>query len=417
MAEEPGQEKTDAPSNEDNPSRGRLIAFGIVGAILVVVILWVWVNPSDPTEKKDFIQAVGVLIAGLAGFVGLYFTWTNLNQTRQTTQRTLELTEQGQITERFTRAIDQLGATDDAGKPRLEVRLGGIYALERIDKESPERAYHSTVMEVLTAYVRENSRWEPEESSTSTTASTEDVEQDKGVAQDVQPTLRRLPIDIRAILDILKRREEESVSEEHRVLLDLREASLQGADLQEADLLQADLLQADLRGADLRGAYLQEASLQEASLQEASLQGAYLQGAYLHGASLQGADLQGADLARAYFNGAYLMGADIQGANLQRATLVRADLAEANLAEASLNGAYLMGADIQEADLGGAILRGANLQGAILRGARNLNQDQIEEATGSNETELPEDLKRPELWNESIEKQEKILRKRIFGSD
>ncbi len=42
-----------------------------------------------------------------------------------------------------------------------EVRLGGIYALERIDKESPERAYHSTVMEVLTAYVRENPPWPP----------------------------------------------------------------------------------------------------------------------------------------------------------------------------------------------------------------------------------------------------------------
>src|SRR5215218_2363745 len=126
MVEKRGQEKSDGASNEDNASRGCLIAFGIVGAILVVVILWVWVNPSDPTEKKDFIQAVGVLIAGLAGFVGLYFTWTNLNQTRQTTQRTLELTEQGQITERFTRAIDQLGETDDKGRKKLEIRLGGI---------------------------------------------------------------------------------------------------------------------------------------------------------------------------------------------------------------------------------------------------------------------------------------------------
>src|SRR5215211_7409393 len=278
MAEEPKQENRHAPNNEDKFRPRSLIGFGIVGAILVVVILWVWVNPSDPTEKKDFIQAVGVLIAGLAGFVGLYFTWTNLNQTRQTTQRTLELTEQGQITERFTRAIDQLGATDDAGKARLEVRLGGIYALERIDKESPERAYHSTVMEVLTAYVRENSRWEPEEPSTSTTASTEDVEQDKGVAQDVQPTLRRLPTDIRAILDILKRREEESVSEEHRVLLDLREADLQEAYLQEAYLQEAYL----------QGAYLQRATLVRAVLAEASLQGAYLMDADLQEADLGG---------------------------------------------------------------------------------------------------------------------------------
>ena len=65
-------------------------------------------------------------------------------------ERTLEATRDQQVTERFTRAIDQLGATDDkTGDPRLEVRLGGIYALERIALDSPKRDY-STVMEVLT---------------------------------------------------------------------------------------------------------------------------------------------------------------------------------------------------------------------------------------------------------------------------
>jgi hypothetical protein len=37
----------------------------------------------------------------------------------------------------------------------LEVRLGGIYALEKVAEDAPEK-YHCTVMEVLTAYVREN---------------------------------------------------------------------------------------------------------------------------------------------------------------------------------------------------------------------------------------------------------------------
>ncbi len=49
------------------------------------------------------------------------------------------------------------GAVDANGKPKinLEVRLGGIYALERIAHDSPKN--QSTIMEVLTAYVRENS--------------------------------------------------------------------------------------------------------------------------------------------------------------------------------------------------------------------------------------------------------------------
>ncbi len=100
-------------------------------------------------------QAVGVLLAALVGLGGLYFTAQNLKlirentekqlrQTRESTekqlqqaqesqeraqasaQETLRLTEQGQITERFTRAIEQLGATHDDGKSKnLELRLGG----------------------------------------------------------------------------------------------------------------------------------------------------------------------------------------------------------------------------------------------------------------------------------------------------
>jgi len=47
-------------------------------------------------------------------------------------RRTLETTREGQITERFTRAIDQLGHA------HLDVRLGGIYGLERIARDSPD---------------------------------------------------------------------------------------------------------------------------------------------------------------------------------------------------------------------------------------------------------------------------------------
>jgi hypothetical protein len=140
MVEEPGQEKRDAPSNEDKPSGRRLIGLAIAGAILLVVFLWVWVHPTDPTEKKDFIQAVGVLLAALAALGGLYFTRTStkaqleqawestkaqLEQARISQERTQRLTEQGQITERFTRAIDQLGKTDEKGNKMFEIRLGG----------------------------------------------------------------------------------------------------------------------------------------------------------------------------------------------------------------------------------------------------------------------------------------------------
>src|SRR5215204_4797297 len=271
-------------------------------ALFVLVGGWIldwYIAPQTSAQKKDLVQALGLITAGVAGAVGIFFTWRGQERNQRNTQEQfrltrqsqeqnqkstqaqlenaqeeLRLTRQGQITERFTRAIDQLGSE------KLEIRLGGIYALERIDKESPERAYHGTVMEVLTDYVRENSRGEPEEPSTSTTYPNEGVEQDKGGEQDAQPTLRGLPTDILAILDVLIRREEERVPEEHRVILDLREADLHKANLQEADL----------QGTDLQGANLQEAFLHKANLHKASLQRANLQGAVLWEVNLQGAE-------------------------------------------------------------------------------------------------------------------------------
>lgn len=86
--------------------------------------LWSFVAPTAVTERKEFVQATAVLVAALVALIGLLFTAQNAQVNRKTllnnleiTRRTLELSEQGQITERFTRAIDQLGATDAEGKP------------------------------------------------------------------------------------------------------------------------------------------------------------------------------------------------------------------------------------------------------------------------------------------------------------
>jgi hypothetical protein len=66
-------------------------------------------------------------------------------------ERQVLVAQEGQITERFTRAIEQLG------NERMEVRLVGIYALERIANDSDKDYW--TIMETLTAYVRENAPW------------------------------------------------------------------------------------------------------------------------------------------------------------------------------------------------------------------------------------------------------------------
>jgi hypothetical protein len=256
---------------------GGIVLFVLVGGW----ILHLYIEPHTSGQKKDLVQALGLLTAGVAGAVGIFFTWRgqritqeSLQDTRENSEENLRLAREGQITERFTRAIDQLGATAAADNKKLEVRLGGIYALERIDKESPERVYHSTVMEVLTAYIREDSRRDHSGES----------------------SRRRPPADIQAILTVLSRRQLGGAPKDGMAYLVLRGANLEGTELQSANLEGTNLEGTNLQGARLAGTNLQHAQLQDAQLQEANLRGAYLRGARLQGADLQEADLRGADL-------------------------------------------------------------------------------------------------------------------------
>src|SRR5215210_5612689 len=143
---------------------------GLLWAILFfVIVAFLWFVPQlqgeylqevpaedRPTLVNEYRRTWAQIIGGFLLLFGLYFTWRRV----EISERTLEATRDQQVTERFTRAIDQLGSSHEDRNPRLEVRLGGIYALERIARDSPKSDY-STVMEVLTAYVRENTSQAP----------------------------------------------------------------------------------------------------------------------------------------------------------------------------------------------------------------------------------------------------------------
>jgi Pentapeptide repeats (8 copies) len=138
------------------------------------------------------------------------------------------LPQQGQVTERFTRAIDQLG------NAQLDVRLGGIYALERIARDSP--ADRATIGEVLTAFVRSHAPWPPRLPG-----------QYVAVAPiDEVPELQVRAPDVQASLTVLGRggftRPE---GQDGRL------------DLHDVDLRNADLYGAHLEGVDLGGAHLE----------------------------------------------------------------------------------------------------------------------------------------------------------------
>ncbi len=124
-------------------------AVGVVVLVAVLLAVIVFLPPLaiDPRglSRADWLKAVQDLrttilqaLGGLALLGTLYFS-----------ARTLRLNRRGQLTERFSKAIEQLGSGS------LAVRLGGIYALEQIAVDSEE--LHWPVMEVLTAFLRESS--------------------------------------------------------------------------------------------------------------------------------------------------------------------------------------------------------------------------------------------------------------------
>jgi uncharacterized protein YjbI with pentapeptide repeats len=327
---------------------GRPVSVVVLAALFAVIwwlvppLLYRHTGAGPDARLKAITDTRTALLAGLVGVGALLTFWLNSRVYRITAQ-TLQVSQEGQITERYTKAIEQLGSD------KLDVRLGGIYALERIAADS-ERD-HPTVVEVLSAFVREHS--------------------DPKAAQLATPEAAGrtgLPTDVQAGLTVLGR-------------LPHREYVSRG------DLNGAHLRGADLRWKDLHQVNLQHADLREAQLQEADLLGAELQGAELEGAKLKGANLEGAKLWKATLKGANLYGANLQGADLHEANLLRtflqqADLTGADLPGAKLQEATLRGAILQEADLTGADLEGATLWGAVANGETVWPDGFALEATG-----------------------------------
>ncbi|MFD6610919.1 pentapeptide repeat-containing protein [Micromonospora chalcea] len=186
----------------------------------------------------------------------------------------------------------------------MDVRLGAIYSLERIMRDSA--VDHPAVVEVLAAFVRVH-------------APASDAGPIRPVTAAGTFVRPRIPEDVQAALAVLVRRDRRH--DQSPKGLNLAATNLGGARLGQATLDGTYLDSADLRGASLEGANLRTAFMGGANLYAAVLFFADLSDTFLGSADLRFANLQGANL----------QGADLRGANLQNSSLVRADLRGADL--------------------------------------------------------------------------------------
>ena len=338
---------------------GLAVLVGLASAVLF--ILWMLGQITFVEGKVTPVQ----ILTGLLVLAGLFWTSRRV----LAAEDNVRVAQEGQITERFTKAIEQLG------DEKMAIRLGGIYALERIAKDSGKD--HGPIMEVLTAYVREKAPRREE---------------------DTQKSAETPPTDIQTILTVIGRRETTG-NDRANDRLDLRRTQLAGAYLSEADLSGAFLYRANLVEVNLSGAYLSKADLSGGTT---ILGGTDLSGALLSEADLRGANLSEIDLSGANLRGADLRGAFLPAADLREAILVKADLRGAklgifnvpltNLSEIILREIDLSEPHLPAADLCGADLREADLCRADLRTTKNLTAKQVRSAKNWREAFLPDHL-------------------------
>jgi uncharacterized protein YjbI with pentapeptide repeats len=369
----------------------------VCALVLLAGLPWlVWRGPyvidAKYLDRKGLADGSAALVTGLRTAVVAGVAALGAGIALLYTARTYRLTRRGQITERFTKALERLGSDQQY------VRIGGILGLEQIVRDAPDQAA-TDAAHVLGHFIRDRAPMatsatpapiDEGNSPTSTLPELEELPQE--LAADVQTALTALTraesrthVDPREVLDLHGLHlvgatlNQADLTGAHLSEVTLTCANLLGAELTGANLLDAELIRAELRRAELSGADLRRATLSGADLSEAKLTEANLSGATINEADLSEAKLTGADLSGATLTGANLFDADLSGANLFRAELHRAkltgarltgaDLFEADLSEAELSGADLSGAELRKAKLTGADLSGATLTGADLRGA------------------------------------------------
>jgi uncharacterized protein YjbI with pentapeptide repeats len=459
----------------------------VLAASMVAICHEIWLLSWRIAEATNAGQPddINKLLLSLVGIIGAPFVvWRVLIAAKANSIAEASAAEKARIdiqnlqSTLLTKAVEQLGAmreekrtveeTGEDGKikretisntvPNTEVRLGAIYALEKLARDSEE--LHWPIMEILCAYVRKNAG--PARPRTPEVAKAYIIDEDERtddekalIALHENKNLAAPFVDVQAALTVIGRRPEirrdfemrsrETAMNGQEYRLDLSRchlslarldglhfqnaiftasclegAFLLGTHLENALLSHANFENGYLGGAFLNSAFLFNSNLEGASFENASLTGAYLSQANLSNASLNGAILEDADLHRAY-----LAGASFGSANLKNSRLNRTHLEAANFDQAILDGAELLFADLQGASFHNAQLvlasftsanlEDARLDGANLTGAEGIIDTQIASAWGNAETVLPNGTEPPlnERWASGLRINEENM-KRIF---
>jgi hypothetical protein len=275
------------------------MSLAALALLAVSLVIWRRSRGPEPAGASQTWHGWSTVVSSIATAVTVIVAVIALVADNAAKRDDRQLTQQGQLTDRFSTAIDQMG---HSGTGNLTVRLGGIFALERIMKESPPD--QPAIVTTLLAFVRDNVPLSKCD--------------DKTPPQDRvgdHPT-----VDVQAALTVVGNRNMDN--DQGQVRLDLRNSCLLGAELQRLHYEGVDLTQSDLTCANLSGVHLSTARLAnvfmgQANLRDADLTRTVLEHTLMNDAPMQGATLDGA----AFTNGTDLTGAIVTTEQLAKANV------------------------------------------------------------------------------------------------
>jgi uncharacterized protein YjbI with pentapeptide repeats len=303
------------------------------------------------------VQALGGIILSITAYIGY---------------RNFKVAEDKQVTERFSKSIEHLGSE------KIDIRLGGIYALEQISIDSSK--YHWTVVEILSAFVREKSK---ETSS---------------------KKLEKMKEDMQAALTVMNRRRTEQDPQGKKINLmqvNLKLVEFQAANISGVNLSRSDFTSANFSGADFSNSDLMNSDFSFANFSDVNFSGSDLRNVKFFRTNLSGADFSNSDLSDSYLCESNLTNAKLIGTNLNNAHLgsdyidndYDDDYYPGQHEEEEHNPDWNLPANLSGALLIDAKMTGAKLMGADLSKSTMLTKQQIDSAIISEYTKLPDYLR------------------------
>jgi hypothetical protein len=270
----------------------------IAGIALVIVVYFAlpgWLVGGELTYVEELKARNEVRVSGIQAVGAIAVVVGAL-----LTARSYHLSRRGQIAERLSKAVEQLGVEDPT------VQLGAIAALESIAR-SRDPDHYWEVMGILTSYLRDRAALDPS-----------------------SPTPARAPAPVQAIVNVINGRDHDRDPPGERL----------------------DLSETDLRRVRLRDAHLENAQLSHASLAKAIVTGA---NARFDGAEMRETIFDGAVLDHAVFDRADLRKAKFRSqTRLKGSSWVDAKLAEVGFSDIDLSAVTI---DLTDAIVGEGVTR------------------------------------------------------------